>query len=82
MSCLIESETAVNDSSHSTSLAAETGLTTKAKRVLVADDQPDVLHAIALLLKPSRRHALLALPRVVRALLARPSAPSATDPGS
>ena len=51
MSSSIESETAVKDSSHSTSLAAETGLTTKAKRVLVADDQPDVLHAIALLLK-------------------------------
>ena len=41
----------MKDSSHSTSLAAETDLTTKAKRVLVADDQPDVLHAIALLLK-------------------------------
>jgi CheY-like chemotaxis protein len=41
----------VTDSSHSTSQAAVTGLETKAKRVLVADDQPDVLHAIALLLK-------------------------------
>jgi len=33
------------------SLATVSGVTTKPKRVLVADDQPDVLHAIALLLK-------------------------------
>ena len=37
--------------SYSTSLATEIGAATKPKRVLVADDQPDVLHAIALLLK-------------------------------
>jgi len=37
--------------SYSTSLATEIGAATKPRRVLVADDQPDVLHAIALLLK-------------------------------
>jgi cation:H+ antiporter len=37
--------------------------------------------AVVLLLEPERRHTLLALPRVVRALLARPSATAATDPG-
>jgi len=41
----------VTDSSHSVSLAAEPGSVVKAKRDLVADDQPDVLHAISLLLK-------------------------------
>ncbi|HVH89555.1 MAG TPA: response regulator, partial [Terriglobales bacterium] len=41
----------MTDSSYSASLAPEAGLATKRKRVLVADDQPDVLHAIALLLK-------------------------------
>jgi phosphoserine phosphatase RsbU/P len=51
LSSLIPSEIAVTDSSNSTSLAAGVGVATKPKRVLVADDQPDVLHAIALLLK-------------------------------
>jgi phosphoserine phosphatase RsbU/P len=51
LSSLINSEIAVTDSSHSTSLATGVGVAAKAKRVLVADDQPDVLHAIALLLK-------------------------------
>jgi phosphoserine phosphatase RsbU/P len=50
VSCSTESEIAVTDS-YSTSLATEIGAATKPKRVLVADDQPDVLHAIALLLK-------------------------------
>jgi sigma-B regulation protein RsbU (phosphoserine phosphatase) len=50
VSCSTESEIAVTDS-YSTSLATEIGAATKPRRVLVADDQPDVLHAIALLLK-------------------------------
>ena len=37
--------------------------------------------AVLLLLEPGRRQALLALPRVVRALLARPSARAAAEPG-
>jgi len=37
--------------SYSTSLVTGIGVATKPKRVLVADDQQDVLHAIALLLK-------------------------------
>ena len=41
----------MTDGSQSTSLAPETDVVAKAKRVLVADDQADVLHAIALLLK-------------------------------
>lgn len=41
----------MTNGSQSTSLAAETDVVAKAKRVLVADDQADVLHAIALLLK-------------------------------
>ena len=41
----------MTDSSHTVSLAAETGVAAKPKRVLVADDQVDVLHAISLLLK-------------------------------
>jgi len=41
----------VTDSSHSVSMAAETDLDVRRKRVLVADDQADVLHAISLLLK-------------------------------
>jgi len=41
----------VTDSSFSASLAPEAGIGSKPKRVLVADDQADVLHAIALLLK-------------------------------
>ena len=41
----------MTDTSNSTSMAAGIGLATKPKRVLVADDQADVLHAIALLLK-------------------------------
>jgi phosphoserine phosphatase RsbU/P len=48
---LIRPETAVTDSSFSASLAPEPSIGTKPKRVLVADDQADVLHAIALLLK-------------------------------
>ena len=51
MSCPLESEIAVTDSSHTTSAAAEYGIVAQPKRVLVADDQADVLHAIALLLK-------------------------------
>ena len=51
MFSLTSSETAVTDSSFSASLAPEAGIGTKPKRVLVADDQADVLHAIALLLK-------------------------------
>src|SRR5215469_3884600 len=47
----LESEIAVMDSAPLTSSAAGTGLATKPKRVLVADDQADVLHAISLLLK-------------------------------
>jgi sigma-B regulation protein RsbU (phosphoserine phosphatase) len=41
----------VADSSHSTSMAPDPALATRRKRVLVADDQADVLHAISLLLK-------------------------------
>ena len=41
----------MTDTSNSTSMAAGVGFATKPKRVLVADDQADVLHAIALLLK-------------------------------
>lgn len=41
----------MTDGSQSTSLAPETDVLARAKRVLVADDQADVLHAIALLLK-------------------------------
>lgn len=41
----------MTDSSHSVSMAAEPGLEVRPKRVLVADDQADVLHAISLLLK-------------------------------
>ena len=41
----------MTDSSHSVSMAAETDLDVRRKRVLVADDQADVLHAISLLLK-------------------------------
>lgn len=51
MSFALESETAVTDSTPSTSTATGIGLATKPKRVLVADDQADVLHAISLLLK-------------------------------
>jgi sigma-B regulation protein RsbU (phosphoserine phosphatase) len=51
VSCSLEPEIAVTDRSHSTSAAAEYGVARKPKRVLVADDQADVLHAIALLLK-------------------------------
>ena len=41
----------MTNGSQSTSLATDIGTAAKAKRVLVADDQADVLHAIALLLK-------------------------------
>lgn len=51
MSSALESEIAVTDSTPSTSTATGLGLATKPKRVLVADDQADVLHAISLLLK-------------------------------
>jgi phosphoserine phosphatase RsbU/P len=51
VSALINAEFAVTNGSQSTSLAADTGALSKARRVLVADDQADVLHAIALLLK-------------------------------
>lgn len=51
MSFALKSEIAVTDSANSTSSATGTGLATKPKRVLVADDQADVLHAISLLLK-------------------------------
>jgi sigma-B regulation protein RsbU (phosphoserine phosphatase) len=51
VSALIISEFAVTNGFQSTSLATEIGAIAKAKRVLVADDQADVLHAIALLLK-------------------------------
>lgn len=50
MSFSTESEIAVTDS-YPSSLAAATSVATKPKRVLVADDQQDVLHAISLLLK-------------------------------
>jgi len=51
MTLALESEIAVTDSAHSTSLATGIVPATKRKRVLVADDQSDVLHAISLLLK-------------------------------
>ena len=41
----------MTDSSQSVSMATETDFTSKPKRILVADDQPDVLHAISLLFK-------------------------------
>lgn len=49
MTCSIPSEAAVADAAHSA--FSEASATVRAKRVLVADDQADVLHAIALLLK-------------------------------
>ena len=51
MSAFTNAEISVTNGSQSTSMAAETGEETRVRRVLVADDQADVLHAIALLLK-------------------------------
>jgi sigma-B regulation protein RsbU (phosphoserine phosphatase) len=51
MASQVSPEIAVTDSSHSVSMAPESGLEVRRKRVLVADDQADVLHAISLLLK-------------------------------
>lgn len=51
LSSLLKSEIAVTDSSYPSSFGAGVGVAARPKRVLVADDQADVLHAIALLLK-------------------------------
>ncbi|HET9742220.1 MAG TPA: SpoIIE family protein phosphatase [Terriglobales bacterium] len=50
MTCSTPSEAAVADAAHS-AFSGEATTAVRAKRVLVADDQADVLHAIALLLK-------------------------------